>query len=141
MRHANNEKQETTHDGGNQIKKKLEQSEEMKPINMGILEADTIQQVEMKENFKKEYLRRTRKLLVTKLYCRNLIKGINVRAVSLVKYSGPFLKWIREELKQIDQRTRKLMTMHKASDPSDDVDKLYVSRKGRRGLANIENTD
>ena len=32
-----------------------------------ILEADTIKQVEMKEKIKKEYLRRTRKLLETKL--------------------------------------------------------------------------
>ena len=31
------------------------------------------------------------------------------------------------------------MTMHKASHPRDDVDRLYVSRKeGARGLANIE---
>ena len=44
---------------------------------LGILEADTIKQVEMKEKIKKEYLRRTRKLLEIKLYCRNLIKGIN----------------------------------------------------------------
>ena len=43
---------------------------------LGILEADTIKQVEMKEKIKKKYLRRTRKLLETKLYSRNLIKGI-----------------------------------------------------------------
>ena len=44
---------------------------------LGILEADTIKQVEMKDKIKKEYLRRTRKLLETKLCSRNLIKGIN----------------------------------------------------------------
>ena len=32
----------------------------------GILEADTIKQVEMKEKIKKEYLRRSKKLLETK---------------------------------------------------------------------------
>ena len=59
----------------------------------------------------------------------------------LVRYSGPFLKWTREELKQMDQRTRKLMTMHKALHPRDDVDRLYVSRKeGERGLASIKDT-
>ena len=42
-----------------------------------ILEADTIKQVEMQEKIKKEYIWRTRKLLETKLYTRNLIKGIN----------------------------------------------------------------
>ena len=65
---------------------------------LGILEADTLKQVEMKEEIKKEYLRKTRKLLETKLYSRNLIKGINTWAVLLVRYSRPFLKWTREEL-------------------------------------------
>ena len=57
----------------------------------------------MKEKIQKEYIRRTRKLLKTKLSSRNLIKGINTRAVPLVRYSGPFLKWTRVELKQMDQ--------------------------------------
>ena len=108
---------------------------------LGISEADTIKQVEMKNKIQKEYLRRTRKLLETKLYSRNLIKGINTWAVLLVRYSGPFLKWTRNELKQMDQRTRKPMTLHKALHPRDDVDKLYVSRKeGGRGLASIEDS-
>ena len=59
---------------------------------LGILEADTIKQVEMKDKIQKEYLKRTRKLLETKLFNRNLIKGINTWAVPLVRYSGPFLK-------------------------------------------------
>ena len=71
---------------------------------LGILEADAIKQVEMKEKIQKEYLRRTRKLLETKLNSRNLIKEINTRAVPLVRYSGPFLKWTWDELKQIGQK-------------------------------------
>ena len=92
---------------------------------LGILEADIIKQAEMKEKIQKEYLRRTRKLLETKLNSWNLIKGINIWAVPLVRYSGHFLKWTREELKQMDQRTRKIMTMHKALHPRDGVDWLY----------------
>ena len=39
----------------------------------------------------------------------------------------------------MDQRTRKLMTTHKALHPGDDVNRLYLSRKeGRRWLASIE---
>ena len=103
---------------------------------LGILEAGTIKQVEMKDKVRKEYLRRTRKLLETKLSSRNLIKGINTWAV---RYSGSFLMWTRDELKQMDQRTRKLMMMRKALHPRDDVDRLYVSRKEEgRGLASIE---
>ena len=63
---------------------------------LGILEADTIRQVEMKNKIEKEYLSRTRKLLETKLSSRNLIKGINTWAVLLIRYSGPFLKWTRD---------------------------------------------
>ena len=106
-----------------------------------VLEADTIKQEEMKEKILKEYLRRTRKLLETKLYCKNFVKRINTWAVPLVRYSGPFLKWTREELKQIDQRTKNRMTMHKALHLRKDVDRLYVSRKeGGRGLASIEDS-
>ena len=108
---------------------------------LGNLEVDTIKLVEMKDKIQKEYLRRTRKLLETKFSSRNLIKGINALAVPLVRHSGPFLKRTRDEIKQMDQRTRKLMTMHKALHRRDDVDRLNVSRKeGRRGLASIEDS-
>ena len=52
---------------------------------LGILEADTIKQVEMKDKIRKEYLRRTRKLLEPKLSSRNLIKEINTWAMLLVR--------------------------------------------------------
>ena len=141
----------------NQIKTRLERSEKRKPTNtweswrlcqpfwilsfIFICSMDTIEQMKMKDKIQKEYLRSTRKLLETKLSSRNLIKGINTWAVSLVRYSGPFLKWTRDELTQMDQRTRRLMTMLKALHPRDDVDRLYVSRKeGGRGLASSEDS-
>ena len=65
---------------------------------LGILEADIIKQEEMKDKIWKEYLRQTRKLLETKLPSRNLINGINTWALLFVRYSGPFLKWTRDEL-------------------------------------------
>ena len=71
------------------------------------METDTIKNEDMKEKRKKEYLTRTRKLLETKLNSINLIKGINTWAVHLVRYSGPFLKWTREQLKQMDQKNKK----------------------------------
>ena len=78
----------------------LKENETYKQLS--ILEADTIKQVEKKDKTKKEYLRRTKKLLETKLSCRNLIKGMNTLAVIIFRYSGPFGKWTREELKQVD---------------------------------------
>ena len=70
---------------------------------LGILEADTIRQVEMKEEIQKEYLRRTRKLLETKPFSRNLIKKIDTWAVLLVRYSGPI--WSGPE-KNLNKWTR-----------------------------------
>ena len=92
---------------------------------LGILEAGTIKQAETKK-CKKSISGKRKKLLETKLYSRNLIKGINTWAV-LAKFSGQFLKWTKEELQQMDQRTRKLMLIHKR----DNIDRLHVSRKGR----------
>ena len=41
----------------------------------------------------------------------------------------------------MDQRTRRLMTMHKALHPRDDIDRLHVSRReGGRRLAGIEDS-
>ena len=66
---------------------------------------------------------------------------MNTWAVLLVRHSGPFLKWTREDLKQTNPRTRKLMTMHKALHSRDDVDRLYVSRReGGRGLDSNEDS-
>ena len=38
----------------------------------------------------------------------------------------------------MDHRTRKLMTMHTALHPRHNVDRLYVSRNGGRGLVSIQ---
>ena len=74
---------------------------------LGILERDTIKQVEMKEKIKKEFLKRTRELLKKHYVAETLSREKNCWTVSLVRYSGPFLKWTWE---QMDQRTRKLVT-------------------------------
>ena len=68
-----------------------------------------------RKNLKKN-LSKTRKQLENKLYIRNLIKGINTWAFPLVRYLRPFLKWTKEELQEMEQRIRKLMTMHYISE-------------------------
>ena len=47
---------------------------------------------------------------------------------------------MREELQQIDPRTRKLMTIYTILHPRDDVDRLYVTGK-ERGRAFKGNVD
>ena len=57
----------------------------------------------MKGKITKEYKRRVRKVLETKLNGENMIKGINTWAVSLIRYSAAFLDWTKEEKQSIDR--------------------------------------
>ena len=55
----------------------------------------------------------------------------------------PFLKWTKEKQKQkssetLDDRTRKLTTMHNALNSRDEVDGEYVKRKRGRKLPDVQ---
>ena len=58
---------------------------------LGVIQADQIRYTEMKENGKTEYLRIAHKVLETNLNGGNIIKGINIWAVSLLRYSAAFI--------------------------------------------------
>ena len=106
---------------------------------LGVLEADRIKMDEMKEKVRKEYYRRVRKVLESKLNGGNVIKAMNTWAVAAVRYTAGILDWTVNELKEMDRKTRKLMTMNRALHPKADVDRLYVSRnEGGRGIMSIE---
>ena len=107
---------------------------------LGILELDKIKQKEMKELFRKEYLRRVNLVMKSKLNGRNKIMAANTWAVSLMRYGAGLLKWNKNELQEIDRKTRKVMTINKELHPRSDVARIYVSRKrGGRGLMSCEN--
>ena len=91
MYHAHNEKWKKTNNGRNKTAKSKKNQNAWRKGNLQVIGNIGSEQAEMKEKKKKECLRRTRKLLETKLASRNLIKGINTCAVLLVRYSGPFL--------------------------------------------------
>ena len=105
---------------------------------LGILEGADIKTREMKELVKKEYLRRVKAVAKSRLYAGNLIKEINAWAVSVVRYSAGILEWTDKELKAMDVRTRKLMTMFGAFHMKSSVPRLYLKRKeGGRGLISV----
>ena len=67
-----------------------------------------------RKKIRKTYLRITRKLLETKLSSQDLILTINTHAfLPPCRILGIILKMDNERI-QMDQRKRKLMTMHKA---------------------------
>ena len=72
-----------------------------------MLEADVIKKGEMKEKVKKEYYRRIKKILKSKLNGRNIIKAIKTWAISVPRYSGPFLDWNKVELREMVETPEK----------------------------------
>ena len=68
----------------------------------------------MKEKNENKTSQDNEELLKNKLNIRNIIKGIQTCAIHFVRYSGAFLKWKREERKQMKPRTRKIMTTDNA---------------------------
>ena len=56
-----------------------------------------------------------------------------------MRYSAAIVDWTKEDLRQFDRKTKKLLTMHGGLHPKSDVDRLYLPRKlGGRGICSIE---
>ena len=93
----------------------------------------------MKLKVSKEYFRRLKKVLKSKLNSGNLVLGVNIWAVPLLRYSSAFISWRKCELLAEDKKTRKLFTIYGGLHPKSDVDRLYVPKKdGGRGLIETE---
>ena len=93
----------------------------------------------MRGRLRREYFRRLKMDLRTKLYGRNKVLAINVLALPVLTYSLGVIYWGISDLQQLDRRTRKLPTMHGVHHISADVDRLYAPyNEGGRGLQQIE---
>ena len=69
---------------------------------LGILETDKIKKKEVKEKFSKEYLRRLKLILRSKLNGRNKIMAVKTWAVLVMRYGAGILIWNTDELKSLD---------------------------------------
>ena len=99
--------------------------------NLGMLEMDTNKETVMKEKKKTEYLIRTTKRLKIKFYSKNLIK-----VSPSCELFGTILKMDEAKTQTNGSNQKKMMTMHKALKPKNNLHRLYVSRKKRgRGHA------
>lgn len=96
---------------------------------LGVVEMDQIMEKEMKDKVRSEYFRRLKLVLKTKLNGRNKIQAINTWVVAILRYGGGIIHWTTEELKAMDRKSRKTLTMHGALHPKSDVDRLYLPRK------------
>ena len=104
---------------------------------MGINEGDGIQHAAMKEKVRKEYYRRVRLVLKSELNAANRFEAINTLAVPVNTYSFNIRNWKMSEIKRLDTKTRKLLTIHGMHHPK--ADGMYLPRRiGGRGLTKLE---
>ena len=83
---------------------------------------------EMKKKVKIEYIR---------MIGGNIITGMNLYGVGIIRNGPGALDWTKEELKSIDIKNRKLMTMNGCLQPRINVGRLYLRRKeGGKGFIN-----
>ena len=88
---------------------------------LGVMELDQVMEEEMKKKITKEYNRRLKLVLKSKLNGRNIILAINTWAVAVIRYGAGIIDWNMGELKQVDRKTRKIMTMNGALHPKNDI--------------------
>ena len=90
----------------------LENGEEIGQIgeegykDLGILEKGNICQEEMKESIRKEYFKRLRAILKSKLNAKHVFQAINTWVLPTVRCSACIIEWTKEEVKEMDRKTR-----------------------------------
>ena len=78
-------------------------------------------------------------MLKSKLSGKNIIMAANTWPVAILGYSAGVVEWKTDELRVLDIKTRKMMTLYGALHPKSDVDRVYGARqKGGRGLISCE---
>ena len=66
----------------------------------------------MKVKIRKEYKRRIKLVLKSKLNTRNKIAAINTLAVPVISYSYGVTDWKLDEIQNLDRMTRKQLSMN-----------------------------
>ena len=103
---------------------------------LGILEADTSgDKGKNRKRISQDHEESTRNQRIQQ---KSYQKDKHLSSSPHLRYSRPFLKWTMEELQQMNQRARKLMTMQKASQRWRKTDSTRQEKKGGRELSSIE---
>ena len=89
---------------------------------------DDFKDESVKDRLSKEYVRRVKKVIRSKLNGGNMVRVINSWAVSLLRYSGGVVRWTKVELMNLDRKTRKLLIIQDAIHARADGSRLYLMR-------------
>ena len=87
---------------------------------------DDFKDESVKDRLSKEYVRRVKKVIRSKLNGGNMVRVINSWAVSLLRYSGGVVRWTKVELMNLDRKTRKLLIIQDALHARADDSRLYL---------------
>ena len=59
---------------------------------------------------------------------------MNAWAIGVMRYRERIIYWTKEKLKDMDWKTRKIMTLNRCLHARSSMARLYMKRKGGRGL-------
>ena len=91
-----------------------------------------------KDRVQKEYFRRVKKIWRSELYSKNKVIAHNTFATPIFTLTFGVLEWTKEEILQIDIKTRKILTYTGNFHRNSSVPRLYGLRvEGGRGLNSI----
>jgi hypothetical protein len=80
-------------------------------------------------------------VLKSKLNAKNTGTVIGALAVPVLRYSFAIINWRLEEIRKVDRKTRKILTLYKMHYSKADIHGLYVKRTERgRGPLQIKAT-
>ena len=71
----------------------------------------------MKEKIRKEYYRRIKLVLKSEPNAGYKIAAINTLAMPVLTYSFNIIDWQLQEIKKMDRKTRKLLTIYRMDEP------------------------
>ena len=93
------------------------------------------------ERVTNEYKRRVRKIWSSDLYSNNKITAHNTFAIPVITPTIGIINWTKQEIRNLDIETRRILTYTGSLHKRSDVDRLYVPRKlGGRGLTSVQDT-
>ena len=55
--------------------------------------------------------------------------AVNTWAIVILRYSAGVVEWRSDKLKELDRKTRNMMTIHGALHPKSYVDRMYLPRQ------------
>jgi hypothetical protein len=69
----------------------------------------------------------------TELSAKNKMHAVGSLVVPVLRYGFGIINWLREEIRILERKTRKILTVYGQHHPRADIYRLYVPRKRMAG--------